>query len=55
MHSYEKAANSKLCEYKTITTKLGKAHSINVPGEMSNIKFSIMKEGDNETYLGDVI
>ena len=55
IHSYEKVSCSQLYEGKTTVIKLGKARTENVTKANLNVNFTITKDGENETYLGDVI
>ena len=55
IHMYEKVSTSKLHDGKTIIIKLGKARTKNVTKALMKVNFTIMKENDNETYLGDII
>ena len=55
IHTYKKASCSKLHEGKTLIIKLGKARSKHVTVATLNIKFTIIEDGANETYLGDTI
>ena len=55
IHTYKKVTSFRLYEGKTIITKLGKAHKMNISQKTFNVNFSIMKDKNNETYLGNVI
>ena len=52
---YKKASCSELHEGKTIIIKLGKAQQMKLTQRQMQVKFSIMKENETGTYLGDVI
>ena len=54
INSHDISSNSKLHEGNTIVTKIGKACSMSVLKETSNVTFSIMKDEDNKTYLRNV-
>ena len=55
IHSYEKASTSKLHGGKIIIIKLSKERTKNVTQTSMKVNFTIMKENENETYLGNII
>ena len=54
INTYEKASCSELHEGKTKIIKLGKAIKKNITQATLSVNFTIMKEGENEAYLGDI-
>ena len=55
IYTYKKASSSELYVRKTIIIKLGKSHTLPITQTTFNVNFTIMKDTDNETYLGDTI
>ena len=55
IHTYEKASCSELHEGNTKIIKLGKSTRKNITQATLRVNFVIMKEGENEAYLGDII